>query len=301
MPVPHRWVGIDQGYSQMGLAVVDDTGEVLAVHRTREPSGNGHDREIALARLRHLLARANALRDAPVHLAGYCYEGSGVAEAFTEAGWTVAARKALNDVVGVYGLTPMPGHVVVSCCGTFSQVVYIDDRQAVRWPGADIAPGLPEWPLCGDAYARFLVTHARTAPATPLARTVRETLGTLPPPGEAPPPDQWPRLAPLLSAALDDDPVARAFLTRAAATVVETRNALWPRADPPRPCDIVVGGGAVSDDRLWAFLSEQWRGHGVRVHRATGEPSVGLARYALTHPDADPWAFIGEERPDWLS
>jgi hypothetical protein len=295
-----RWVGIDQGWSQMGLAVLGAADDVLVVHRTREPSGNGHDHATALARLRGLLARADAFRHAPVHLAGFCYEGSGVAETFAEAGWTVAGTKALNDVVGPYGLTPMPGHVVAACCGTYSQVVYVDDRHAIRWAGGDVR--LPDWHLCGEAYAGFLVERARTAPATPLARAVRDTLGgTLPPAGEGVPTARWADLGPLLSAAIDSDPAARAFLTRAAAAVVDARNVLCGAAKRPDRCPIVLGGGAVADDRLWAFLSEQWRAVGVRVDRAAGEPSVGLARYARRHPDADPWSHVGSQRPGWLS
>lgn len=301
MPVPQRWVGIDQGYSQMGLAVIDATGKILAVHRTREPRGNGHDRDVALARLHRLLARVDALRDAPVHLAGYCYEHSGVAEAFADAGWTVAGQKALNDVVGVYGLTPMPGHVVVACCGTFSQAVYIDERQAVRWPGGTAAAQLPEWPLCGQAYADFLVNWSRNEPASPTAKAVRAILGHTPEGGSPEPTaDHWADLGPLLSDSLEH-PTARAFLAQAAAAVVETRNVFWRHAGTPQPCDLVLGGGAVADDRLWSLLAEHCRTQGLHVHRAAGEPSVGLARYALSHPEADPWSFIGDKPPDWLS
>lgn len=174
-----HWVGIDQGFSQMGLAVLGPGGDVLASEQTREPAGDGHAREVALARLRTLLARVEVWRDVPVHLAGYCYEQSGVAQAFAAAGWSVAGTKGLNDVLGVYGLTAMPGNVVVAGCGTYSQVVYVDKHQSVRWPGDDVAERLPEWLLSGRAYSEFLVGWAgQGADATgDLRAAVRRLLG----------------------------------------------------------------------------------------------------------------------------
>jgi hypothetical protein len=80
----------------MSIAVLDEADHVLAIERTREPRGDGHKRDVALARLRDLLSRLGGLREAPVQVSGYCYEHTGVHESFTEAGWTVVASKALN-------------------------------------------------------------------------------------------------------------------------------------------------------------------------------------------------------------
>jgi len=274
-----RWVGIDQGYSHMGLAVIDADGRTLASERTREPAGDGHEPDVALRRLRVLLGRVAGLRDGPVRLAGFCHEGSGVPEVFAEAGVTVRGTKALNDVVGVYGITEMRGHVVVAGCGTYSQVVYVDEGQAVCWPGDDVAAQLPQWLLFGGAYARF----------------VAERRG-----GEEPPPRRWAELGPLLSDMLHD-PAAREFLTLAATALAQTRDVFWRETGVARPPDLVLGGGAVADPRVWAALSASARALGVGVERAQGDPAVGLARFAMVHPDADPWAFIGRVRPGWLS
>ena len=293
---PVRWVGIDHGYSQMGLAVLTPEGQVLASVRTQDPPGDGHDRGIALLRLHGLLHRLTALRGTPVRLAGYCYAQSGVHAAFAEAGWSVAGAKALNDVVGVYGLSAMSGDVVVAGCGTFSQVVYVDPRQAVRWPGDDVR--LPEWLLSGQAYARLLATLAGEAGAPPgWAEQVGAAGGAA---GVESAPATWARLGPLLSASLDV-PVVRAFVARAATAVRQSRDVLWQQAGTAGPPEVVLGGGAVGDDRLWALLVECLRPLGIRPRRAVGDPAVGLARFALAHPDADPWAVAGRVRPAWLS
>ncbi len=295
-----RWVGIDQGFSQMGLAILGPGGDVLASEKTREPGGDGHDREVALARLRTLLARVEAWRDVPVHLAGYCYEQSGVAQAFAAAGWRVAGTKGLNDVLGVYGLTAMRGNVVVAGCGTYSQVVYVDDHQAVRWPGDDVAERLPEWLLSGRAYSGLIAERARQG-ADPamgdLRAAVREMLGAAP---VETAPHAWNALGRLLPGLLDD-PGTRAFLTRAAAAVLATRDVLWGHSGAARPPEVALGGGAVRDDRLWAPLAGLLAAQGATVARVEGDPAVGLARFALAHPEADAWAVIGLRRPAWLS
>lgn len=294
-----HWVGIDQGFSQMGLAILGPGGDVLASEQTREPAGDGHEREVALARLRTLLARVEAWRDVPVHLAGYCYEQSGVAQAFAAAGWSVAGTRGLNDVLGVYGLTAMRGNVVVAGCGTYSQVVYVDEHQAVRWPGDDVAERLPEWLLSGRAYSGFLVEWAgQGADATgDLRAAVRRLLG--PAPVEATP-QAWGALGRLLPGLLDE-PGSRAFLTRAAAAVLATRDVLWGHSGAARAPEVALGGGAVRDDRLWAPLAGLLAAQGASVARVEGDPAVGLARFALAHPEADPWAVIGLRRPAWLS
>lgn len=294
-----HWVGIDQGFSQMGLAILGPGGDVLASEQTREPAGDGHAREVALARLRTLLARVEVWRDVPVHLAGYCYEQSGVAQAFAAAGWSVAGTKGLNDVLGVYGLTAMPGNVVVAGCGTYSQVVYVDKHQAVRWPGDDVAERLPEWLLSGRAYSEFLVGWAgQGADATgDLRAAVRRLLG---PASVETTPQAWGALGRRLPGLLDE-PGSRAFLTRAAAAVLATRDVLWGHSGAARAPEVALGGGAVRDDRLWAPLAGLLAAQGASVARVEGAPAVGLARFALAHPEADPWAVIGLRRPAWLS
>ena len=293
---PLRWVGIDQGYSQLGLAVLTPEGQVLASVRTQDPPGDGHDRAIALLRLRGLLHRLTQLRGTPVRLAGYCYAESGVHAAFAEAGWRVEGEKALNDVVGVYGLSAMSGDMLVAGCGTFSQVVHVDRRHAVRWPGEDVR--LPEWLLSGQAYARFLATLAGEAGAPPAwAEEVRAVGGAA---GVDAAPATWARRGPLLSASLDL-PAARGFVARAATAVRQSRAVFWRHAGTAGPPAVVLGGGAVGDDRLWALLVECLRPHGIRPWRAVGDPAVGLARFAMAHPDADPWAVAGRVRPAWLS
>jgi hypothetical protein len=297
---PPRWVGIDQGYSQMGLAIVSADGQVLASVKTREPGGDGHDRDVALARLRGLLGRVHAMRHGPVRLAGYCYAESGVREAFAQAGWTVRGEWALNDVLGVYGLTAMPGHAVVAGCGTYSQVVYIDRRQAVCWPGDDVAAELPEWLLSGEAYAGFVAALSHEEHAGAGAEWVRQVAETLGPAAVDVAPATWCRLGPLLSAMLDA-PSARAFVERAATAVVQARDVFWRYAQSSRPPDVILGGGAVADDGLWWILAEAVSRHGMRPERAAGDPAVGLARFAMAHPHADAWAFVGRVRPAWLS
>lgn len=295
-----HWVGIDQGFSQMGLAILGPGGDVLASEKTREPAGDGHDREVALARLRTLLARVEAWRDVPVHLAGYCYEESGVAQAFAAAGWSVAGTKGLNDVLGVYGLTAMRGNVVVAGCGTYSQVVYVDDHQDVRWPGDDVAERLPEWLLSGRAYAGFIVERARQGadPATgDLRAAVRRLLGAA---SVETTPQAWGALGRLLPDVVDV-PGTRAFLHHAAAAVLATRDVLWGHSGAARAPEVALGGGAVRDDRLWAPLAGLLAAQGAAVSRVEGGPAVGLARFALAHPEADAWAVIGRRRPAWLS
>ena len=92
------WVGIDCGYSQMSIAVLDQDGHVLAIERTR-PRGDGHSGEVALARVLVLLERLPGCRTRQ-RLAGYCYD-LGVVEAFGPR-WTVIEAKPLNDVVGIW-------------------------------------------------------------------------------------------------------------------------------------------------------------------------------------------------------
>lgn len=294
-----RWVGIDCGFSQLSIALIDDSGNVLAVERTRSPTGDGHERTVALDRVLELLPRLNHLRDQPVTLAGYCYDHAGVIEAFQQAGWTVAGVKALNDVVGVYGLTEMRGDVLVCSCGSWSQVVYVDSENNIRWPGDDVAEMLPEWKLSGWAYGKFLVdlTSRNEAVYPKLAQAVHERLGGDP---LSPSDGRWWALGPLLSSYLHL-PAVKDFISENANAVVKTRDLISRYAGCADPPEIVFGGGALHDDRLWDVLSRELQARGVTARRVQGEPAVGLARYARRHPDADPWSFVGRMKPSWLS
>ena len=313
----HLWVGIDCGFSQMSAAVVDESGRVLAVERTREPPGDGHTRDVALARLRRLLERLRGVRDksgGPARLAGYCYDHSGVREAFEQEGWRVEGCTALNDVVGVYGLTAMQGNVVVFGCGSWSQVVYVDPANTIFWPGEEIASAMPDWLPSGSAYARFLVEYVSQTPGanTGLARVAAEKLGADPAAGAIDgSAGRWGELGPLLSSALDL-PEVRRFLSQAAAAVRQTRDLFWEAVQAARaahgshgldvqPPGVVMGGGAVRDDRLWSVLQTELASRGVNATRVVGEHAVGLARFARHNPGANAWAYLGEKKPSWLS
>lgn len=288
-----RWVGVDCGYSQMSIAVLDAAGRVLAVARTKEPRGDGHQRELARARLHILLSRIEGMRQGPVHLAGYCYEHTGVYEAFRQAGWSVVGMKALNDVVGVYGLTAMGGHVLLAGCGSWGQVVYVDPANAIHWPGDDVANEMPAWLLSGRAYAEFLVN----SPLDWLRREARAKLG-----GDklAQSAHRWVDLGPLLSSALMH-PEVRRFLARAADAVLKTRDVLWQHTRVAAAPLVVMGGGAIRDDQLWTLLASELTSRGVSAIRVVGDSAVGLARFAKQNPEADPWAVIGRKKPSWLS
>lgn len=295
-----RWVGIDCGYSHMSIAVLDQTGHVLAVERTHLPRGDGHSRGVALARVRVLLERLHGLSHLPVRLAGYCYDHSGVVEAFRASGWTVVDSKALNDVVGIYGLTDMRSNVVVGGCGSWPQVVYIDGANAVCWPGDDVVAEMPEWPLSGWSYARFLLGLSRRHDLGRLSWLREAVIESLS--GE----DldrssgrRWGALGPLLSEVLEHEE-ARRFISAAANAVAETRNVLWRHSASVKAPGVIVGGGAVSDERIWAVLRDELRSRSVYVERVEGDHAVGLARFAKRNPEADAWAVVGKVRPSWL-
>lgn len=284
----------------MSLAIVDEKERVLAVERTREPRGDGHSREVALARLRRLLARLETWRRVPVSLAGYCYDHAGVHEAFSEAGWRVVGSKALNDVVGIYGLTDMAGHVVIGGCGSWPQVAYVDSANEICWPGEDVAEELPEWLLSGWSYAKFLVelsTRDKDPRRRRLHRLVRERLGSK---GFVESNERWSDVGPLLKEMLHD-PEVREYLSRAADAVLRTRDVRWRNTPQSQAPAVIVGGGSVRDDQLWEIVESELLARNVTVQRITGEHAVGLARYAMRYPDANPWAVIGSQRPAWLT
>jgi len=64
--------------------------------------------------------------------------------------------------------------------------------------------------------------------------------------------------------------------------------------------DVVPGGGAVRDDRLWTALVLELASREVRAIRVVGEHAVGLARFAKHFPGANPWAYVGRKKPSWL-
>ncbi len=295
-----RWVGIDCGYSQMGIAVLDEADHILAAARTHQPQGDGHSKEVALARLRILLNRIHAFRDSPVRLAGYCYEHMGVYETFRDAGWHVIGSKALNDVIGIYGLTDMPGNVVIGGCGSWPQVVYVDEANVVHWPGDDVTTEMSDWLLSGWCYAKFLVklSQRKDLPQVDwLRQAVRERLGEA---DLIKSNDRWGTLGTLLPQMLEC-PEVRQFLAAAASAVVETRNILWKYSLHHSAPAVAIGGGAVSDERIWAVLGSELQSRGMTVNRVVGNHAVGLARFAKHNPDVNAWAFIGRERPSWLS
>lgn len=295
----HRWVGVDCGFSKMGIAVLDQNGQVITAMRTYKPEGDGHSRDVALARLHVLLEQMHSFRELPVHIAGYCYDHSGVLEAFAGAGWTIVGSTALNDVVGIYGLTAMQGNVVVGGCGSWPQIIYVDEANTINWPGDDVVTELPEWLLSGHAYAElldFMARKGKRAGLAWLAREVRQRLG-----GSLEQCDhRWGSLGPLMSQMLEH-PEVRRFLEKAVRAVKETRDVFWRHSMARHAPSVVLGGGAVSDERLWALLRDELQSHGVVVKRVTGEPAVGLARFAQENPKANAWGFIGRKRPAWLT
>lgn len=266
------WIGIDCGYSQLSVSVLDGAGNTTAHGRAQVPLGDGHAHGIALARLQTILNTLSPLTTprTPSILAGYCYDHSGVRAAFENAGWPVVGAMPLNDVVGVYGLTEMPGHVMLAGCGSFPQVVYIDAHNNVCWPSDAVAAALPAWPLSGDAYGRFMARAYREAKGR---RLLSDTLGR---------------------------PETRQYLQQAAHAIRETRAVLWNLSgqhDPPR---IVVGGGAVSPTNVWAHVASALNAIGIAAERVVGDQAAGLARYALHHRDANAWAYLGDAPPSWL-
>lgn len=294
-----RWVGIDCGYSQMTIAILDDRTNLIALERTCEPIGDGHNRDIAIARLKVLLHGLNDFRSVPVRLSGYCYEDSGIIETFSEAGWTVTGCKALNDVVGFYGLTDMSGHIITCGCGSFSQVVYVDIENNICWPGDDVAAELPNWMLSGWDYASFLLelsTRENTKELVWLWKAVQDTLG-----GDAleNSGNKWSYLGPMLVKLLGTNELGL-FLASAVESVLQTKNVFMGHLKGYEPPTIILGGGAVRNEALWAELKSEFTKRGESVIRVEGEPAVGLARFAAFNADANPWAYIGLKRPSWL-
>lgn len=269
----NHWVGIDCGYSHLCVAVLDDAGNVLAVEDAHHPQGNGHDRDVALARLQHILTRLSDFRNHPVHLAGYCYDDSGVESAFSSSGWSVVGSTALNDVVGIYGLTRMRAHALVAGCGSHSQLVYIDSNNNVCWPSDRLAQQLPDWLLCGSAYAQFMHEGGDRS---------------------------WTEYGALF-ATLTNLPNTRAYLQRAADVARETRDAFWQACGSQEPPALVMGGGAIKDDRVWERLEVELNARGITANRVLGVHAAGLVRYALAHPLANAWSFVGDQPPGWLA
>lgn len=294
-----RWVGIDCGYSQMTIAILDDRDNIIALERTCEPIGDGHHRDVAIARLKVLLHRLTDLSCVPVKLSGYCYENSGVIETFKEAGWAVKDCKALNDVVGFYGLTDMSGHTITCECGSFSQVVYVDRENNICWPGDDVAAELPDWLLSGWNYASFILELSKRENHCGLEwlrKAVRDTLGreTLETSG-----NRWSYLGPMLGK-LQGTAELEQFLFRAVESVLQTKNVFMRHLKGYEPPKIILGGGAVRNEALWTALKAEFVKRGESVVRIEGEPAVGLARFAIYNADVNPWSYIGSKRPSWL-
>lgn len=297
--MPERWVGIDCGYSQMAIAILDDRTNLIVLKRTYHPVGDGHSREVAIARLKLLLRQLDSFKSVPAKLSGYCYEHTGVVEAFRQAGWEVEGYKALNDVVGFYGLTDMRGNVITFGCGSFSQVVYIDGKNNICWPGDDVAAKLPDFMLSGWGYASFLLDLSKQDKSGEMAwlrEVVRDTLGadSLEASGH-----RWGYLGPVMERLLGTD-VLKQFLSHVADTVIRIKDVFMEYLKVDEPPQIIFGGGAVRSEAIWAALKSELAKRGEDVIRVEGEPAVGLARFAAYNADANPWAYIGLKRPSWL-
>jgi hypothetical protein len=297
--VIERWVGIDCGYSQMTIAILDDRINLIASERTCEPTGDGHNREVAIARLKVLLRDLSDFSSVPVKLSGYCYEDSGIIETFREAGWIVNDCKALNDVVGFYGLTDMSGNIITCGCGSFSQVVYADIENNICWPGEDVDAELPNWMLSGWDYASFLLELSKRENSCELVwlqKAVQDTLGgdALKTSGH-----RWSYLGPMVEGLLGTNELGQ-FLAHAADSVIQTKNVFMEHLKGYESPRIIFGGGAVRSEALWAALKSEFVKRGESVMRVEGEPAVGLARFAAYNADANPWAYIGLKRPSWL-
>jgi hypothetical protein len=294
-----RWVGIDCGYSQMTIAILDDRVNIIALERTCEPIGDGHDRGVAIARLKVLVNRLKDFSCVPVKLSGYCYDNSGIIETFREAGWTVNGCKALNDAVGFYGITNMSGNTIIGECGSFSQVIYVGSDNNIYWPGDDVAAELPNWMLSGWSYASFLLELSKrenTCELTWLRQAVRDILGG----GTIKISDnRWSYLGPMLER-LNGTTELEQFLARAAESVLKSKDIFMRHMRVCEPPKIILGGGAVQNDELWSELKTEFEKRGEDVIRIEGEPAVGLARFAAYKPNANPWAYIGSKRPSWL-
>jgi len=294
-----RWVGIDCGYSQMTIAIIDDKDNLIALKRTYQPAGDGHSREVAIARLKLLLHDLNDFSSIPVKLSGYCYEHSGVIEAFKEAGWTVNGCMALNDVVGFYGLTDMSGNAITFGCGSFSQIVYVDNENNICWPGDDVVAKLPKFMLSGWDYAAFLLDLSKREESRGLSwlrKAVQDTLGadSLEASGH-----RWGHLGPMMEKLLGTDELKQ-FLSCAAKSVIQIKNVFMEHLKGCEPPGIVFGGGAVRSDALWGEFKAELASRGENAIRVEGEPAVGLARFAACNTGANPWSYIGQKRPSWL-
>lgn len=265
------WAGIDCGYSYLTVAILDEVGRTLDIGDARLPLGNGHERSVALARLQAVLPELQRWRDRPIILAGYCYTDSGVRDAFETAGWQVVGDIALNDVVGVYGLSQMQTHVVVCGCGSFSQLVYVDTQHNICWLWDTLAAELPQWPLCGEAYARFIQHAYGDTVANGL---LSDTLNLLP---------------------------TQQYLRQAAQAIRATRDIFWHHSGMPTPPMLVLGGGAIRHAGLWQFVARELATGDCAVERVTDEQAIGLAQFAMRYRTANAWGHIGDKPPSWLS
>ena len=294
-----RWVGIDCGYSQMTIAILDDKTNLIALKRTYQPVGDGHSREVAIARLKLLLRDLDEFKSIPVKLAGYCYEHAGVIETFKEAGWIVSGYKALNDVVGFYGLTDMSGNVITFGCGSFSQVVYVDIGNNICWPGDDVVAKLPNFMLSGWGYASFLLDLSREEKLGELAWLRKAVQGTLGADSLEASGHRWSYLGLMMERLVGTDEL-RQFLSRVADSVIQIKKVFMEYLKGCEPPRIVFGGGAVRSNALWTALKSELAKRGENVIRVEGEPAVGLARFAAYNTDANPWSYIGLKRPSWM-
>jgi hypothetical protein len=242
----------------------------------------------------------NCIKSVPVRIAGYCYENSGVIEEFEKEGWPVEGCKALNDVVGFYGLTDMRGHAVVAGCGSFSQVIYVNAANDICWPGDDVTAEMPPWLLSGRDYASFLLDLSKKTgdgELSWLSKAVRKTLGSETPESSG---HSWSYLGPLIEKLIGYKELYK-FITQAVENIVKTENVFRRYIKNTGSPVVVLGGGAVKDEKLWELISIDLQKQGLEnIIRVKGEPAVGLARYAACYTNADAWTYIGNKRPSWL-
>ncbi len=288
------WVGVDAGDSQVGVAIVDLSGSVLAESRVVEalPEPSPERRGAVEGRLATALEELEGFVSRPVIVAGD-------AKPFLHQGWNVRDAIMLNDIIGHYGRTSMPGNCIVAACGSYRQVVWVDDDHNIRWPSDDLAHRLPHWLLSGHAYATLLTSELALPAVRKLLELARCDPLTAAEPGHA---ALWRDLGVVLADNLDDRRVS-AFVLEAATAAAETFHVFREEigADHPPPT-FVLSGGAVIHNELWALVQATLRSHSIVAERPNQpSPAVGTALYAMRYRDRDHWSHLGAKPPGWQS
>lgn len=278
------WAGVDFGSSQLTVAIEGDDGALLAAEQIVGPAFTAAGRDEG-TRVRALLPSLARVRKAPVMVAGAASDE--VVEAFRREGWVVAGSVQFNDVVNHYGLGQMRGNTVVAACGSGVQVVWFDDESNVRWPSDELAMACPEWLLFGQAYVRFL--RERYPDLVPIDSDVFSFR-------QAP---LWRALGGQL-AVRAADPAVEGFLRDGARAVAETFRLFQDATGGDQPW-LELSGGALSDDRVWAIVSDELARSGLHACRLGGMAARGAIAYARRYGDRDFWGWFGKKKPSWLS